>query len=116
VTTIADRAKTKSRKEMLKARVITVEDVICIWKEQEAKERLTVEKKNLAEERKAAKALKIAALENPTGSTMTKKPKKGGKKVTINPLPMVTEIVVDPEWSDDESDPEWKIRGVQERS
>lgn len=59
-TSAADREKTKSRKEMSKARVITAGDVVRIWLEQEEKERKDAEKKERAAKRKEEKAAKDA--------------------------------------------------------
>jgi len=73
-TSAADKEKTKSRKEMSKARVISVQDVLRIRQDQQKKEEITAQKKAKAAERHAAKTAKL------TAPTTTPKPKRNPKK------------------------------------
>ena len=88
-TTAADFLKTRSRKELSKARWITSEDVTGIQGEQEERDRLAEEKKLWAIEKKAAKVVQDEEqVQGPSKKTRHTK-----KKVVINPLPEV--IVTD---------------------
>jgi len=73
-TSAADKEKTRSRKEMSKARVISVQDVLRICQDQQKKEEITAQKKVKAAERRAAKTAKL------TAPTATPKPKRYPKK------------------------------------
>lgn len=95
-TSAADRAKTKSRKEMSKARVISAEDVLRLRHEVEEKDRVLVERKAKAAQRRATKAAKVT-------------PKR--KQVTIDLSPEVIALETlnlgsdsEPEWLDSGSD------------
>ena len=95
-TSAADRAKTKSRKEMSKARVISAEDVLRLRHEVEEKDRVLVERKAKAAQRRATKAAKAT-------------PKR--KQVTIDLSPEVIALETlnlgsdsEPEWLDSGSD------------
>ena len=95
-TSAADRAKTKSRKEMSKARVISAEDVLRLRHEVEEKDRVLVERKAKATQRRATKAAKAT-------------PKR--KQVTIDLSPEVIALETlnlgtdsEPEWLDSGSD------------
>ena len=106
-TSVADRAKTKSRKEMSKARVISVEDVLRLRHEVEAKDHEQAERKARTAQRRATKATKSG----PTNSPTPKQKQKSGKQVTINMSPEVIALGnlnlgsdSDPEWIDSGSD------------
>ena len=73
-TSAADKEKTKSRKEMSKARVISVQDVLRIREEQQKKEEINAQKKAKTAERRAAKTAKLIA------PASTPKPKRNTKK------------------------------------
>ncbi|KAG0138020.1 hypothetical protein HOY82DRAFT_534974 [Tuber indicum] len=95
-TSVADRAKTKSRKEMSKARVISVEDVLRLRHEMDEKDRILAERKGRTAQRQATKAAKTT-------------PKR--KQVTINLSPNVIPLETlnlgsdsEPEWIDSGSD------------
>ena len=95
-TSAADRAKTKSRKEMSKARVISAEDVLRLRHEVEEKDRVLLERKAKAAQRQATKAAKVT-------------PKR--KQVTIDLSPEVIALETlnlgsdsEPEWLDSGSD------------
>ena len=73
-TLAADEEKTKSRKEMSKAQVISVQDVLRIREEQQKKDEINVQKKAKTAERSSAKTAKL------TASTSTPKLKRSTKK------------------------------------
>lgn len=89
-TSAADRAKTKSRKEMSKAWVISVEDVLWLRHEVEEKDCILVERKAKAAQRRATKATKAT-------------PKR--KRVTINLSP--DGIALERLNLNSDSEPEW---------
>ena len=103
-TSVADRLKTRSRKELSKARWISSEDVTRIRGEQEERDHLVEEKKLRAIEKKAAKV----AQDGEKVQGPSKKTRHTKKKVVINPLPEV--IAAEVEWSD-ASDAEWEGPG-----
>jgi len=73
-TSAIDKEKTKSRKEMSKARVISVQDVLRIREEQQKKNEINPQKKAKTAERRAAKTAKLSI---PTATPKRKRiPKK----------------------------------------
>jgi len=99
-TSAADRPKTKSRKGMSKARVISVEDasVLRLRHQVEKKDRILVERKAKAAQRWATKATKAT-------------PKR--KQVTINLSPEV--IVLETLNLGSDSEPKWLDSGSDTR-
>jgi len=92
---------------MSKARVISLQDVLRVRHEVEAKDRDQAERKATTAERRATKATKSG----PTNSPTPKRKKKSGNQVTINLSPEVIALGnlnlgsdSDPEWIDSGSD------------
>ena len=100
-TSAADRAKTKSRKEMSKARVISVEDVLQLRHAVEEKDRILAERKAKTAQRRATKT----AQPTPTNPPSPKQKQKSRKEVTINLSPEV--ITLETLNLDSDSEPEW---------
>ena len=103
-TSAADRAKTKSRKEMSKARVISVGDVLRLRQGVEEKDRILAERKARTAQRQATKAAKASPANLPT-------PKQ--KKVTVILSPEV--IALETLNLDSDSEPEWVDSGSDTR-
>ena len=99
-TSAADRAKTKSRKEISKVRVISVEDVLRLRQGVEEKDHILAERKARTAQRQATKAAKAGPANPPT-------PKR--KKVTVNLSPKV--IALETLNLDSDSEPEWVDSG-----
>ena len=118
-TAAEDGQKTRSRKEMSKAQVITVEDVVCIRAKQETRERVAAERKAQAmlKQAKAPSRItcnaipKTATPRSPRNVRGSNKRRQAARKVVIAESTIAIDSV-DSEWGGIDS--EWESRDLDD--
>jgi hypothetical protein len=108
-TSAEDRAKVRSRKELSKARVISVEDVVRIRTEEEEREKILMAKKKRAADRKAQTSLPKTNKKSKSDGRTGPQTRRGKNRKDISPSPVEIISSDDSEW--DEIDAEWVVRG-----